>query len=85
MRPEITGRKILPIDERFGVNVGTAAAYAGISKTRVYELLRDGELAGRIIRGRRIVEVRGARGLLHLCRKAPSAKRSEESEESISP
>jgi hypothetical protein len=47
--------------------------------------LRDGELAGRIIRGRRIVEVRGARGLLHLCRKAPSAKRSEESEESISP
>ena len=42
MRGEITGRKILPLEERFGVTVAIAAEYVGISKSRIYEMLADG-------------------------------------------
>jgi len=55
MRPEVTRKKILPLEQRFGVTVAVAADYSGISKSRIYELLQSGELAGRIIHGRRIV------------------------------
>jgi hypothetical protein len=72
MRPEITGRKILPLEERFGVTVAIAAEYVGISKSRIYELLQDG-VEGKIIRGRRIVVVQS---LLRMCGEAPSAKHS---------
>lgn len=75
MRPEVTGKKILPLEERFGVTVQVAAAYSGISKSRIYELLADGSLTGRVIRGRRIVEIQGERGLLRMCGEAPSAKK----------
>jgi excisionase family DNA binding protein len=88
MRPEVTGKKILPLAERFGCTVQTAAEYSGISKSSIYELLASGDLAGRIIAGRMIVEVQGPQGLLHLCGRAPSAKREKEtarSEESASP
>ena len=86
MRLEVTGRKILPLEERFGVTVPVAAAYSGISKSRIYEMLIDGSLAGRIIRGRRIVEIQGERGLLRMCGGAPSAKReTARPEESASP
>jgi len=79
MRPEIAGKKILPFAERFGVTVAIAAQYSGISKSRISELLADGSLAGRIIRGRRIVEIQGERGLLRMCSGAPSAARPEQS------
>ena len=79
MRPEITGKKILPLEERFGVTVSVAAEYVGISKSRIYELLQNGELEGKIIRGRRIVVVQG---LLRLCHKAPSAKKTARPEQS---
>ena len=85
MRPEITGKKILPLEERFGVTVAVAAAYVGIGKSRIYELLQSGELEGKIIHGRRIVVVQS---LLRMCGGAPSAKREKEtarSEESASP
>ena len=83
MRPEITGKKILPLEERFGVTVNVAAEYTGISKSRIYELLHSGELEGKIIGGRRIVLVPS---LLRLCGQAPSAKReTARSEESASP
>ena len=90
MCPEITGKKIgdIPLEGRFGVTVQFAAQYAGVSKSSIYELLAVGDLAGRIIAGRRIVEVQGPRGLLRLCGKAPSTKRKKEtarSEESASP
>ena len=88
MRGEITGKKILPLEERFGVIVSVAADYSGISKSRIYEMLADGSLAGRIIRGRRIVEIQGERGLLRMCGEAPSAKREKETarrDESASP
>ena len=88
MRSEITGKKILPLEERFGVTVAIAAEYVGISKSSIYELLASGDLAGRIIAGRTIVEVQGPRGLLHLCGQAPSTKREKEtarSNESASP
>ena len=79
MRPEVTGKKILPLEERFGVTVSVAADYSGISKSRIYELLADGSLAGRIIRGRRIVEIQGERGLLRMCGEAPSAEKKPNS------
>jgi len=85
MRPEVTGKKILPLEERFGVTVAIAAEYVGISKSRIYELLADGSLAGRIIRGRRIVEIQGERGLLRMCGEAPSAKKTAGPQESASP
>ena len=73
MRPEVTGKKILPLEERFGVTVAIAAEYVGNSKSRIYELLQNGELDGKIIRGRRIVVVQS---LLRMCGEAPSAKHS---------
>jgi excisionase family DNA binding protein len=73
MCAEISCKKILPLEERFGVTVAVAAEYVGISKSRIYELLQSGELEGRIIRGRRIVVVQS---LPRMCGQAPSAKRS---------
>lgn len=72
MRPEITGKKILPLEERFGVTVAVAATYVGIGKSRIYGLLQSGELEGKVIHGRRIVVVKS---LLRMCGDAPSAKR----------
>jgi excisionase family DNA binding protein len=83
MRPEIIGKKILPLEERFGVTVNVAAEWVGISKSTVYELLQNGELEGKIIGGRRIVLVPS---LLRLCGQARSAKReTARSEQSASP
>jgi hypothetical protein len=62
----------LPISQRLGVRVGIAAAYSGISRSRIYELLAAGELEGKIIHGRRIVLVQS---LLRMCGESPSAKR----------
>ena len=88
MRPEVTGQKILSVEQRFGVTVPVAAAYSGICKSRIYEMLLDGSLAGRVIRGRRIVEIQGERGLLRMCGRASSAKHEKKTarpEESVSP
>jgi hypothetical protein len=76
MRPEVTGKKI-PLKERFGVTVAIAAEFSGVSKSSIYEMLASGDLAGRIIAGRMIVEMQGPQGLLHLCGQAPSAKREK--------
>jgi hypothetical protein len=73
----------MPLQQRFGVTVSVAAAYSGISPSRIYELLAAGELEGKIIHGRRIVVVQS---LLRMCGEAPSAKRETvRSEESASP
>ena len=64
--------KQLPIVERYGVTVQTAAQFSGISRSRIYELLADGALEGKNIHGRRIVVVKS---LLRMCGEAPSAKR----------
>jgi hypothetical protein len=64
--------RTLPVRERFGVTVPIAAQFIGISRSRVYELLRDGALEGKIIHGRRIVLVES---LLRMLGEAPSAKR----------
>jgi excisionase family DNA binding protein len=84
MRPEVTGKKILSLKERFGVTVAIAAEYVGISKSRIYELLQSGELEGKVIHGRRIVVVKS---LLQMLGQAPSAKREKSArlEESASP
>ena len=75
----------IPLEQRFGVTVQFAAQYAGISRSSIYELLAAGDLDGRVIAGRHIVEVQS---LLRLCGEAPHAKREMEtarSEESASP
>ena len=87
MRPETTGKKIgdVPLEQRFGVTVQFAAQYAGISRSSIYGLLAAGDLDGRVIAGRHIVEVQS---LLRLCGEAPRAKRQKKtarSEESVSP
>ena len=87
MRPETIGKKIgdVPLEQRFGVTVQFAAQYAGISRSSIYGLLAAGDLDGRVIAGRHIVEVQS---LLRLCGEAPRAKRQKKtarSEESVSP
>jgi hypothetical protein len=79
VRPETTGKKIgdVPLEMRFGVTVQFVSQYTGISKSSIYEMLASGDLAGRVIAGRHIVEVQGPRGLLRLCGKAPSTKREK--------
>ena len=62
----------LPILERYGVTVPVAAQFIGISRTRVYELLQDGTLEGKILHGRRIVLVESLKRMLG---RAPTAKR----------
>ena len=85
MRPEVTKKiRDIPLEQRFGVTVQVAAQYAGVSRSSIYELLADGQLAGRVIAGRRIVEVES---LLKLCGEAPRAKRKKQTarQESASP
>jgi hypothetical protein len=87
VRPETIGKKIgdVPLEQRFGVTVQFAAQYAGISRSSIYGLLAAGDLDGRVIAGRHIVEVQS---LLRLCGEAPRAKRQKKtarSEESVSP
>jgi hypothetical protein len=47
----------LPIRERAAVTVRVASEFSGISRTRIYELLDDGTLLGKTVRGRRLVFV----------------------------
>ena len=78
MRPEVTGKKILSLKERFGVTVAIAAEFSGVSKSSIYEMLASGDLAGRVIAGRMIVEVQGPQGLYCTCvarHRPPSVKR----------
>ena len=60
----------LPIRERYAVTVPVAAAFVGISRSRIYELLKSGDLEGKIIHGRRVVVVSS---LLRMAGAAPSA------------
>jgi excisionase family DNA binding protein len=64
--------KGLPVSQRYGVTVQMAAQYIGISRSRIYELLRAGDLEGKVIHGRRIVLVES---LLRMLGEAPTAKR----------
>lgn len=63
----------IPIRERFAVNVPLAAQCIGICQARVYELLKDGTLEGRIIRGRRVVLVES---LMRMVGEAPTTRRA---------
>jgi hypothetical protein len=75
MRPEVASEnssRSLPISERFGITVPVAAAYIGISRSRIYELLAHGELEGKIVHGRRIVLVDN---LMRMLGESPPAKR----------
>jgi excisionase family DNA binding protein len=69
---QVEPSRSLPIRDRYGVTAATAAAYIGISRSRIYELLRDGTLEGKIVSGRRIVLVES---LMKMLGAAPSAKR----------
>jgi excisionase family DNA binding protein len=62
----------LPVRERYAITVKTASEYIGISRSRIYELLTEGDLEGRVIRGRRVVLVSS---LMKMLGEAPTAKR----------
>ena len=47
----------LPIPQRHSVTVPVAAQFIGISRSRIYELLKDGTLQGKKVAGRRVVLV----------------------------
>jgi excisionase family DNA binding protein len=63
---------VLPVRQRLSVTVNVAAQFTGISRSRVYELLHDGTLTGKVVAGRRVVLVES---LLRLVGEAPSAQR----------
>jgi hypothetical protein len=65
------GGKALPIRDRYAVVVPIAAEYSGISRTRIYELLADGTLEGKVVRGRRLVLVAS---LMKFMGEAPSTR-----------
>ena len=54
----------IPLRDRVSVTVQQAAAYTGVSRSRLYELLAAGELEGVSVRGRRLVKVRSLLRLL---------------------
>jgi excisionase family DNA binding protein len=54
----------IPIRQRVSCTVRDAAQVTGISRTRIYELLADGTLAGTVVGGRRLVFVRSLLRLL---------------------
>lgn len=60
----------LPINQRYGVTVPVAAMYIGISRSRIYELLKSGDLEGKVVSGRRIVLVES---MMRMIGEAPSA------------
>jgi len=68
----VTERGALPIRDRVAVTAELASQFTGISRTRIYELLRDGAIEGKVVRGRRLVLVDS---LLRLLGEAPSTKR----------
>ena len=70
----IGSQKALPIRERVAITAQLAADFTGISRTRIYELLADGTIEGRIVRGRRLVLVSS---LLKLLGESPSTAKRE--------
>ena len=64
---------VLPIEQRYGVTVQLASEFTGISRSRLYELLIDGTIEGKVVRGRRIVLVAS---MLRMMGHAPAAKRT---------
>jgi len=54
----------IPLAARVSVTVQQAAAFTGISRSRLYEMLKAGEIEGCTIRGRRLVKVRSLLRLL---------------------
>lgn len=54
----------IPLHCRITVTVQQAAAFTGVSRSRLYELIADGTLEGVNIRGRRLVKVRSLLRLL---------------------
>ena len=73
-RLAVGSHKTLPIAERHAITAGLAAEFTGISRTRIYELLGDGTIEGKIVRGRRLVLVGS---LLRLLGESPSTAKHE--------
>lgn len=62
----------IPIKERISCTVRDATQLCGVSRSRLYELLRDGKLQGKVVAGRRVILVDS---LLKFIGDSPSAKR----------
>jgi excisionase family DNA binding protein len=55
---------VVPLRERLSVTVQVAASFTGISRSRLYEMLKAGDIEGCTVRGRRLVKVRSLLRLL---------------------
>jgi excisionase family DNA binding protein len=66
----------IPIRERLSVTVQTASEFSGISKSRLYEMLKDGALEGCTVRGRRLIKVRSLIRMVDGDKSAPESNRA---------
>ena len=55
---------VIPLRERVSVTVQVAAAFTGISRSRLYEMLKAGDIEGCMVSGRRLVKVQSLLRLL---------------------
>ncbi len=53
-----------PLGERISVTVDQAVAASGLSRSTLYELIRDDALESRVVAGRRLILVRSLRRLI---------------------
>ena len=51
----VTGRKNPPLDERLAYRIPDVVAVSGLSRSKVFALIKRGELPSRLISGCRIV------------------------------
>ena len=67
IQPNITGRKggaPLPPDVAITYRVNDAAKVAGLSRSKIYELIGEGKLRSVMVAGRRLIPADALRGLL---------------------
>jgi hypothetical protein len=50
-------KNTIPVRDRHSVTIAIASEFTGVSKTRIYEFIRDGHIESRKIHGRRLVIV----------------------------
>jgi hypothetical protein len=48
----------IPIRDRHSISVKTAVEFTGLPRTRIYNLLKSGDVEGRVVSGRRIILVK---------------------------
>jgi hypothetical protein len=65
--------RTLPISERYCVTVPTAVQYVGLSRSKLWELIKAGEVESKLLHGRRVILVSS---LMKLVGEAPQDARA---------